>query len=315
MTQKIKLRWVLAHIPYDLFLRSASIFSRTVNERSNGLVEIEVLGLDEYQEKYNNGKAIDRYAVLDMVNDGIIEMSQMHSTQLGRINQDLRVLDLPFLFENHEHAVRVLDGEIGQTLLSDLAKKSNVRGLAFTYSGGFRMVVANKPITRVEDLAGERVRVAFSPVAEDTFSTVGATPVPMSVNQTAVALRDNLVDLAENTWARYFRAGVNEHSTHVSNTKHSLFLTSIIINEQIWNSLPIETQIIMREAALEAAREERIESLEDGVKAMHQCADHGISVHEWSNEEHARLKDNTSSVYEKYQNILPAGLIEKIKKT
>jgi TRAP-type C4-dicarboxylate transport system substrate-binding protein len=184
MTQKIKLRWVLAHIPYDLFLRSASIFSRTVNERSNGLVEIEVLGLDEYQEKYNNGQAIDRYAVLDMVNDGIIEMSQMHSTQLGRINQDLRVLDLPFLFENHEHAVRVLDGEIGQNLLSDLAKNSNVRGLAFTYSGGFRMVVANKPITRVEDLAGERVRVAFSPVAEDTFSTVGATPVPMSVNQT-----------------------------------------------------------------------------------------------------------------------------------
>ena len=49
MTQKIKLRWVLAHIPYDLFLRSASIFSRTVNERSNGLVEVEAKPLTDMQ--------------------------------------------------------------------------------------------------------------------------------------------------------------------------------------------------------------------------------------------------------------------------
>ena len=144
MTQKTKLRWVLAHTPYDLFLRSANIFAQHVHEYSQGQIEIEILGLDQYEQKYNHGEPIDKYAVMDMVNDGVIDMSQMYTTQLGKINKDFRVLDLPFLFESHEHAARVLDGEIGQELMASLAEKSNIKGLAFTYSGGFRAIIGNK---------------------------------------------------------------------------------------------------------------------------------------------------------------------------
>lgn len=314
MTQKIKLRWVLAHTPYDLFLRSAKIFARRVHEHSQGNIEIEILGLDQYEQKYNNGNPIDKYAVTGMVNDGIIDMSQMYTTQLGKINSDFRALDLPFLFENHEHAARVLDGEIGQTLLSDLTKTSNIRGLSFTYSGGYRMMVSNEPIHSLEDIIGKRVRVGLTPVAEDTFTTLGSEPVAMGVHAVADAFRQGQVDIGENTWARYFRQGVSKYTKHVSNTNHSLFLTSVIINEKVWNSFSLDTQMMMREAALHAAREERVESLEDTRLAMEQCAEHGITVHEWSQEETDRLKARTAEVYKKYENILPAGLIDRVRR-
>ena len=314
MTQKIKLRWVLAHTPYDLFLRSAKIFAQRVHEHSQGNIEIEILGLDQYEQKYNNGNPIDKYSVTGMVNDGIIDMSQMYTTQLGKINSDLRALDLPFLFENHEHAARVLDGEIGQTLLSDLTKNSNIRGLSFTYSGGYRMIVSNEPIHSVEDIVGKRVRVGLTPVAEDTFTVLGSETVAMGVHAVADAFRNDLVDIGENTWARYFRQGVSEYTKHVSNTKHSLFLTSVIINEKIWNSFSLDTQMMMREAALHAAREERVESLEDTRLAMEQCAEHGITVHEWSQEETDRMKSMTSGIHDKYDNVLGAGLIDRIKR-
>jgi TRAP-type C4-dicarboxylate transport system substrate-binding protein len=72
--------------------------------------------------------------------------------------------------------------------------------------------------------------------------------------------------------------------------------------------------MMMREAALHAAREERVESLEDTRLAMEQCAEHGITVHEWSQEETDRMKSMTSGIHDKYENVLGAGLIDRIKR-
>lgn len=45
----LKLRWVLAHVPYDLFLRSANAFAKAINEKTNGAIEIEILGKNEWR--------------------------------------------------------------------------------------------------------------------------------------------------------------------------------------------------------------------------------------------------------------------------
>ena len=99
-----KLTWVLAHEPYDLFLRAAEKFSQEVNQKTNGAFEIEILGIQEYAEKYNNGVAVDnRTGLLDLLENGSIQLSQMYTTTLGQRSQDMFVLDLPFLFEGHDH--------------------------------------------------------------------------------------------------------------------------------------------------------------------------------------------------------------------
>ena len=85
-----------------------------------------------------------------------IEMSQMYTTWLAEdIEHDMLALEMPFIFENHEHATRVLEGEVGETLLEKITEKSNVRGMAFTYSGGFRNVIANKKVSTLKGLTDE----------------------------------------------------------------------------------------------------------------------------------------------------------------
>ena len=64
-------------------------------------------------------------------------------------------LDMPFIFEDHEHATRVLEGEVGEFLLDKITEKSNVRGMAFTYSGGFRNVLSNKKVNSLKGLTDE----------------------------------------------------------------------------------------------------------------------------------------------------------------
>lgn len=317
MNQPIRIRWVLAHVPYDLFLRSANIFAEKVREKSKGQIEIEVIGLPEWNAKYRTPagqEAIEHGSrVIELVADGTVEMSQMLNTELCRIHEDLGVLEMPYLFRDHDHATKVLDGNIGMDLLGGLEQKSNVKGLAFTYSGGFRMIVGNKPVTNVEDFQGERVRTSWTDVAHDTFDSLGATPVDVRISETAKAITEQQVDLGENTWARYYRYGLDRVTKHVSDTQHSLFLTAVIINKDLWNSLSPEMQQFMQEAALEAAASERLESLEDGREAKARCAQDGITVHEWTKDELARLKEATSVVYDRNQDKFPVGLIDSIK--
>jgi TRAP-type C4-dicarboxylate transport system substrate-binding protein len=311
MTQPLKLRWVLAHIPYDLFLRSANAFARAVKEKTNGAIEIEVLGKKEWEQQYNNGKEVGNFGFLKLLSSGAIEMSQTYSTVLGHVNKDFFVLDMPFLFENHEHAARVLDGEVGQQLMSSLAETSGTRGLAFTYSGGYKMMAVNKRAESINDLKGQTLRCGNSPVSKATFEAIGANPFPKGVDGFADSVTAGECEGGENVFPRYFRSNVNKVTNTVANTEHALFLTSIIISEKVWNQLTTEQQEILRECAEIAAKEERHESLVDGAAAVERCAQEGIEVIEWSEEAIAEFKAAVQPVYEQFEEY--ADIVAKIK--
>lgn len=307
------IRWVLAHEPYDLFLRAAEKFSHEVADKTNGAINIEVLGLSDFEQKYNNGQTLDRYKIMDLVNNGTIEMSQMYTTTLGLIDKDMFVLDMPFIFRDHEHAAAVLDGDIGKELMTGLAQKSNIQGLAFTYSGGFRAIVGNEVLDTLDKLKGQRVRVAHCPVAEDTFRAVGADPVVIAIEKLADALEDGAVDLGESTYPRIYSMRQNEVSSVINHTEHSLFLTTIIMNKQLWASLDAETQQIFADAALSAAHVERAESLDDIKVTQRRAENDGIKVTYMLDSEKAKFKEATQVVYDKYQDYFSSNYVDRIR--
>jgi tripartite ATP-independent transporter DctP family solute receptor len=309
------IRWVLAHEPYDLFLRAAEKFAAEVSEKTHGKIAIEVLGLTEYTEKYLNGQTLDRYKIKDLVNDGTIEMSQMYTTTLGLTDPDMFVLDMPFLFRDHDHVARVLDGKIGQSLMDNLADKSEIKGLAFTYSGGFRAIIGNRVIEAVEDLKGMKVRVAHSPVAEATMRAFGAEPVVIPIENLADALGEKVVDSGESTYPRIYSMRQNETATVINHTEHSLFLTTIIMNKGLWNELTVEQQKIFADAALSAAHVERAESLEDIDRTRTRAKLDGIQVVDLDARTRARMQDASTKVYQDLDHMFSPGLIEAIQRS
>jgi TRAP-type C4-dicarboxylate transport system substrate-binding protein len=132
MTAK-HVKWVIAHEPIGLFLKVAQSFAAEVNEKTNGMFDIEVLSLSDYAAKYNDGKQVTKYHLMDLINSGAIEMSHIYTTWLADYNKDLHALDLPFLFRDHDHADAVLEGTIGAELLEGVVKNSNIQPLSFTY--------------------------------------------------------------------------------------------------------------------------------------------------------------------------------------
>lgn len=310
---KKHVKWVLAHEPIELFIRAAKVFATEVNTRAPDQLEIEVMTMSEYSEKYNNGVIVNKHSLVDLLDSGAIQMSQTYTITLGKINKDFYALDLPFLFKDHDHATRVFEGEVGVGLLDSLQEFKKVKGLAFTYSGGFRIIPGNEPVAKIEDLRNMKMRTSFSPVAIETFKSLGANVVPMELEELSDNLGSANVTVGESTYPRVYALGHNKVSKVINHTEHSLFLTSILIGTDFWNTLGSELQTVVSESAKAAARYERELSIEDIALVQARAIADGIEVVKMSADEKTRFAEATTSVYNKFEDYFTPGLVKKIQ--
>lgn len=313
MTKTI--RWVIAHEPVDLFLKVAERFNKEVNEATGGAFEIEVLSLTDYSNKYNGGCRITKNDLMDLIDTGAIEMSHIYTTWLADYNKDLHALDLPFLFRDHDHADRVLEGDIGMELLAGVAKQSNIKGLSFTYSGGYRIVPANFKADTADAWKGRKVRTSRSPVAVETFRLLGAKPVEtIALEEMNDAAQSGLIEAGESTYVRVLPLEQYKAFDYINDTAHSLFLTSIIVSQGFFDTLDSETQEIMVQAAQNAARMERKESVADIPRLRSEFKARGIEEIAMEGIELQKFKDRTAPVYDKFgDNYFTPGLVKRIK--
>ena len=231
--KQVHVKWVIAHEPIGLFLKVAESFAKEVNEKTNGMFNIEVLSLTDYSVKYNKGQKITKDDLMALVDSGAIEMSHIYTTWLADYNKDLHALDLPFLFQDHAHADRVLEGEIGKSLLAGVSKNSNLKAMSFTYSGGYRVVPANFEADSVEAWAGKKIRTSRSPAAVETFKLLGAEPFDgIALEEMNQAADQGIIEAGESTYVRVFPLEQNKSFKVVNDTAHSLFLTSIIVDRK-----------------------------------------------------------------------------------
>jgi TRAP-type C4-dicarboxylate transport system substrate-binding protein len=328
MTQPRKIRWLIAHQPQELFVRTARAFSEELNKRCANELEIEILTYPEYQAKYHDIVGLEHMvqkpdtledheekgmkAFWNALFDSEVEMSQIQVVRVGMLHKDFQALDLPFLFEDHDHVQRVVEGPIGQELCASLGKTSGVTGLGFTYSGGYRVVGSHDPITKLDDLRTKTI----------------AVQQPLSLGVTIESMGGNYEWSAPNLWHKYDPMGpsgkcdavettylrFNEiNGKHILKTDHSMFMTSIVVSNKFWNSLTAEQQDIFRECAVAASRKERQWSIEDAEKFEREAQARGITITPMSDEDRAELKKKSQLAYVKSKHFFSKDLVKNIR--
>jgi len=308
-SKPMKVRWLLAHQPADAFRRAAKTFNEQLKRETNGEMEIVVLEPKDVGSKTDN---MDPRQIFDLLAKGDVELSQTVTTGIGTIEPNFYVLDLPFLFKNHEHASRVLEGKIGNKLLASL-EKNKLRGLAFTYSGGFRVIPSTqRPISSVKDFMGLRVRTTNSPVAQATLKEVGAVPVPLTLEQGQDALNEGEVDAAEATYIRVSSV-IGDRSKFLNETEHSLFLTTILASNRFLERLTPAQRAALERSALAAARIEREDSVADGKRVRAEFEKNGVKVVRMSAAEEKMFRAKMKPVYQKFTPLFGKPLIDAIR--
>jgi TRAP-type C4-dicarboxylate transport system substrate-binding protein len=159
-----------------------------------------------------------------------------------------------------------------------------------------------------------KIRTNRNPVAQETMRVLGADIFVCETEDTRAHIIEGDCEGGETVYSRIYPLGQNEVSKSVVDSKHSLFLTTMIMREDFWNTLSPEVRAVIKDAAIKAGRREREVTIQDGEDAKQQLIADGVNIVDLTEEETAEWKEKAQVVYEKFEPTFSPGLIDKIKK-
>jgi tripartite ATP-independent transporter DctP family solute receptor len=230
---------------------------------------------------------------------GTLEMASMNSGIFASVAKEFAIYDFPFLFANGKEADTVVDGPFGQKLHAKLEEKGLV-GLAY-YELGFRnMTNSRRPLNKVEDIAGLKLRVIPNPINVDWVKALGANPTPLPWPEVYAALEQKAVDGQENPFATINSAKLYEVQKHLAITNHQYNPQSVVISKKFWDSLSADQQKVVRDAARESAVYQREQSRGQAAGILENLKKNGMQVTEFAPAEVAKLREKMKPVIEKH---------------
>lgn len=233
------------------------------------------------------------------VRGGTQEMLSASTTSLAGVIKELGLLDFPFLASTPNQADALVAGPFGQALLDMLPEKDMI-GLGF-WGLGFRNATnSTRPITKVEDFRGLKLRVIPNPVYLETFKAFGANPVPLNFAELYTALETKTVDGQENPYSVILSNKFFEVQKFVSATNHTYTQNVITVSKKVWDRFSADEQKLLREAFAESHAYQREQTKLAADKALGELKAKGMQFNEIAPAEYARLQETVKPVTEKF---------------
>ena len=247
--------------------RAVSQFSENVARRTEGQIAIATVP----NSSLGHIPELQR-----MVMDGAADMVFLPYDRLGVREQKFGCVALPFVFDDHAHADRVLNGEFKAWALPDL----EVLGLDFlgTWEWGFRQITSSRHrILKPEDLRGLKIRVPPIQPYLATLLAFGAIPVMVEYSQIINVINQGLIDGQENPVAVIHSLGLYNTQKFLSLVNYSYGILGHVISRRCLESLEEDQKSILREESVKAGqlirqlvRAQETEQLEDlALRGVH----------------------------------------------
>ena len=222
--------------------RAAEFFQRRARELTGGRVEVEV---------YPDSTLYRDKEEIEALQLGAVQMLAPSLSKFGPVGvNEFEVFDLPFIFSDYDDLRKVTEGPVGKSLLQKLESKG-LRGLAF-WDNGFKAFSASKPLRKLEDYRGLKIRIQCSAVLDAQMRALGALPQVMAFSEVYPALEAGVVGGAENPLSNIFTQRMHEVQKHIALTWHGYLGYAIVVNKRFWDGLPTDVRGELEQAMREA---------------------------------------------------------------
>lgn len=268
----------------------ATKFAELVDHKSGGRMKVKI---------YPGGTLGGELQVASAMQGGTVEASMMAPAQLVGIYKEFVILDFPFAFANEAEADAVLDGPVGRKLLEKMPQK-NLVGLAYMEQGYRSISNSKRPITKLEDIAGLKIRTIQNPLYIDMFNALGANAVPMPFPELYTALETKTVDGQENPFTTMQASNFYEVQKFMSTTRHIYNPQMLLVSKKFWDSLSADEKKIVQDSANEARDYQRRAARDMNQKSREFLASHGLQINDIAPQEIARMRDKVKPVADKY---------------
>jgi TRAP-type transport system periplasmic protein len=265
-------------------------FADTVAAKSGGKLKVNLF--------FNSTLGTDQ-AVVSAAQGGTVEMAVMNSGILASVAKELAIFDFPFLFANEKESDALVDGPAGKRLHAKLEEKGLI-GLAFWELGYRQITNSKRPLNKVEDIDGLKLRVIPNPINVDWVKALGANPTPMPFAEVYGGLESKAIDGQENPISVIAANKFWEVQKFIAITNHQYNPQSVIFSKKVWDTLSAADKKILEDAAQEAAKFQREQSRATVAANLDLLKKNGMQVSQFSPAEVAKLVDKMTPVITKY---------------
>ena len=292
--------------------KGGEIWANLVKERTQGRINIKLYpGVSLLQGDQTREFSAIRQGVIDLAVGSTINWSP----QVKQLN----LFSLPFLMPDYAAMDALTQGEVGKDIFK-IIDKAGVMPLAWGENGYREISNSKLAIKKPEDLKGLKIRVVGSPLFLDTFTALGANPTQMSWADAQPALATSAVDGQENPIAIYTAAKLHTMAQkYITMWGYVADPLIFVVNKDIWASWTPADQAIVKQAALDAGRQEIAIARKGLVEAdkplLKDIASNGVTVTQLSPAEREAFVKATRPVYDKWKNQIGATLVTTAEKS
>lgn len=249
------------------------------------------------------------------IRQGVIDLAVGSTINWSPQIKELNLFALPFLMPDYKAIDALTQGEVGKDLFAVLEKRE-VIPLAWGENGYREMSNSKRPISSPADMKGLKFRVVGSPLFNETFSALGANPTQMSWADAQPALASGAVDGQENPLSVFVAAKLPTVGQKYLTLWHYVADPLVfVVNKQVWASWTPADREAVRQAALQAGRE-NVDKARKGIAGkdtaiLKQIEASGVAVINPTPEQRDAFVKATRPVYEKWAKTIGVDLVKK----
>ncbi len=243
-------------------------FAELAKTKSNGRIEVQVAP---------SAQLGDDAAMVTSLRTGALDMSANSQGAVANAVGEYAAYGMPFMFTSPAQAFKVLDGPLGKELADKSAEKGMIV-LGYWDNGIRHMTNSKRPITKVEDMKGLKMRTPPDAVLVDIMQALGAEAQQIKFAELYVALQQGVVDGQENPLVNIHASKLYEVQKHLALTSHMFQMTPFLMSKRTWDKLSEADRKVVTEAAAEATALQRKMSQDADDKLLAELKAKGVQV-------------------------------------
>ena len=277
-------------------------FAKYVEEQSGGAVQVDIYAAEQLGSNSE---------MAEMIEMGSLDAMMMPQGQEATLAPKINTLGLPFLFSDYESVYKVLDSEIGDELVADLADHNMIQ-LAYWENGLRQTTNSKKPINTAADFKGLKIRTPEDAMTIAIFTALGASPSPLAFSELYLALQQGTFDGQENPISNIYANNFQDVQKYLAMTNHKYECKNMIFSLTSWNKYPEDVQNLLKEAAKIYGDEHRKAIVDSQDTMLKELEEAGMEV---TYPDIADLQAATASVYDDFyaENDWAEDLVTRIK--
>ncbi len=215
-------------------------FKAAVEKRSNGRIEVKLFPSSQLG-------AIPRQ--IEGMQLGTVEAWIGPPAFVKGVDARYQVTDVPGLFDSWEHAFKSLTHPSFRDYFLNLGEKKGIKGIGIYVSNPVSIVSRKRPIRRVEDYKGQKIRVLASDIEVEALRRLGAAAVPMPLMEVLPALQRGALDGVKSGVVIFVPFKYWNVTKQLTLSNEAVIAVVIFVSKVWFDRLPKDLQTIVLEEA------------------------------------------------------------------